>query len=493
MKKLSLVALLVTLSACKSSQLEGEAIHAKVVLDSAVSASCVLFEVRNPADHSVLDKRWLPRKDELQLAIFKGSLPEQVELAARPYQGGDCSNGQVATIANGGYVTVTASFVANQVAQADALSLTAGKDDDHDTYVDSASGGGDCDDASAAKSPGALESCSDQVDLNCDGKKGCEASSCAANACIGPPAALALTVPSGLSAGTCTSATVQVKDASGSVTRVAAPLPVNLLAAPTGGIAFFLDPQCTTPVTSPTISSNESTTGFYILGQVAGNVTVTASATGLTSASRVVAVGPGAGNRLIFTSTAQTPVAGACSQPVQVQSKDALGQRGARDGAHGRRARGLSQHGLQVLFGLGLRHRGDERQPQRRSELDQLLFQGDQGRRCDDHRHEPQPHGGHPGRDDQARPPRDPQLRGPDDGGGRRLLQCRHHLAAGCLQQPHDGDGEHDRGPERVRQAAGVLHQHLFDHLPVDERGDCLGDGLNDVRLQGHFRRHLHR
>ncbi len=325
-KNLSLVALLVTLSACKSDKLEGEAIHAKVVLAPAVSASCVLFEVRNPSDHSVLDKRWLPRKNELQVAIFKGPLPQEVELAARPYQGGDCSNGQEAKTPNGAYVTVTAAFVAGQVTQANELDLQPGQDADNDTYVDSGSGGGDCNDSSGAVNPGITEACTDQVDLNCDGKRGCEASTCGPTACIGPPAALALTLPTGsVPAGTCTSGTVQVKDSNGSSTRVAAATSVSLQAAPTGGIAFFSNSNCTSAVTSVSISANEGTAGFFIMGQLAGTVTVTASASGLTTASQNVQVTPGPGNRLSFTSPARTVAAGNCSQVVTVQSQDAQG------------------------------------------------------------------------------------------------------------------------------------------------------------------------
>ncbi|MFL5346804.1 MAG: MopE-related protein [Hyalangium sp.] len=328
MKKLSLVTLLVTLSACKSDKLEGEAIHAKVVLAPAVSASCVLFEVRDPSDHSVLDKSWLPRsgKNELQVAIFRGSLPQDVELAARPYQGGACTKELGATTANGVYVTGSATFVTGQVTQAHELSLQPGTDADSDTYVDLTSGGGDCNDSSVAVSPGASEICTDQVDLNCDGKKGCEASGCAANACIGPPTALMLTLPvSAVPAGTCTSGAVLVMDSSGRPTHVTEATSVSLQAAPAGGIAFFSDSTCTTRVTSVSLSANEGSAGFFIQGQLAGAVTVTASSSGLTQGSQSVQVTPGTGNRLVFTSSAQTVTAGACSQGVQVQSRDAQG------------------------------------------------------------------------------------------------------------------------------------------------------------------------
>ncbi len=141
-----------------------------------------------------------------------------------------------------------------------------------------------------------------------------------------PATALALTLPtSPVPAGSCTSGTVQVKDANGANTQVSTNTDVSLQAAPTGGIAFFSDSNCTAAVTSVSISANEGTAGFFIMGQVAATVTVTASANGLIQASQNVQVTPGSGNRLIFTSSAQTVTAGVCSQAVQIQSQDAQG------------------------------------------------------------------------------------------------------------------------------------------------------------------------
>lgn len=324
MKKLSLVALLVILSACKSER--GEAIHAKVLLPS-VSATCVRFEVRDLEDR-VLETRWLPRTDdELRIAIFRGTLPETVKIAARPYKDGDCQGGQEARTPNGPFEAVTASFIKDEVTTA-GLQLRPGTDEDGDGYVSTDAGGADCQDApgQGGVNPGVQEQCSDQTDLNCDGRKGCEAASCAANACVGPPAHLLLTLPAGsVQAGTCTSATVQVKDANGSDTRVGAAAVVSLQAVPAAGITFYADAGCTAPAASVTLAAGEGGATFYFQGQIAGDVTINATATGLTQDSKIAQVVPGPGNRLVFTSPARIATAGVCSAVVQFQSQDAQG------------------------------------------------------------------------------------------------------------------------------------------------------------------------
>lgn len=327
MKKFSLLALLTLLAACQKPVPEGEALRARVVLTPAVSATCVLFEVRDAASHQVLATQWLPRGDgELTVAVFRGSLPADVELAARPYLDGTCLNGQEARTPNGTYETVTARFVQGTVTEPAALALKAGADADSDTYVDAAAGGSDCDDTTAAVNPGAQESCSDRVDLTCDGKKGCEASTCASTACISPPVALALTGPAGsVVAGTCVSASVQVTDVDGLATRVTRLTPVSLEATPSAGGAFYSDASCTVPVASVSIPATEGGASFFFMPRGVGTVKLTASSANLASASRDVSVIPGAGSRLaLLAPLPPTSVtAGACSPKVQVQLQDA--------------------------------------------------------------------------------------------------------------------------------------------------------------------------
>ena len=330
MKKIGVLALLVLVSACGSEVFERDAIRATVVLDPAVKATCVLLEVRDPANKSVLGKLWLPRAasaNELRAAIFKASLPESVELAARPYLDGNCENKTEAQTPNGNFVTDTASFVKGKVVEADPLSLQPGTDGDGDGYVGTGAGGADCNDGAAVVKPGAAESCSDQTDLNCDAKRGCEATACGPQACFGPPASIALTLPAGtVTAGTCTSGgMVQVKDAAGINSRVGANTAIGLTVAPASSLTFYTDAACTTAVTSVTIASGTGSAPFFIKAQVTGTLTVTAAFPGLASDTQSVTVVPGQGNLLVFRSPPRTATAAACSQVVQLQSQDAQG------------------------------------------------------------------------------------------------------------------------------------------------------------------------
>ncbi|HLL02612.1 MAG TPA: MopE-related protein [Myxococcaceae bacterium] len=330
MKKIGVMALLVLVSACGSDKFDRDAIRATVVLEGDIKATCVLLEVRDPADKRVLGRTWLPRAagdTELRAAIFKASLPTVVELAARPYLDGSCANNTEAQTPNGNFVTGTASFAVGKVVEADDLTLLPGTDADGDGYVGTGTGGSDCNDGVGTVKPGAVESCSDQVDLNCDSKKGCEASSCAAQSCFGPPAAVAVTLPSPLTAGTCTSGgTVTLKDANGVNSRVSVDTSVSLRIAPANSVRFYADAACATPVTSVTIPANTSSASFFVQGQLGGNVTVTAAVTGLTDGTQAAVINPGAGNRLAFQGAAQTVTAGVCSpQPVRIQSQDMQG------------------------------------------------------------------------------------------------------------------------------------------------------------------------
>ena len=79
--------------------------------------------------------------------------------------------------------------------------------------------------------------------------------------------------------------TVAQQDASGNAINAAATLTVNLAATSTTG-AFYSNSQGTgTPITYVTIGSGHSSTSFYYKDTAAGSSTITASSTGLTSAT----------------------------------------------------------------------------------------------------------------------------------------------------------------------------------------------------------------
>jgi hypothetical protein len=150
----------------------------------------------------------------------------------------------------------------------------------------------------------------------------------------GPPGRLAFTsAPQALTAGTCSAATtLQSQDAYGNPSAVAAGATVNLSAAPSAGFTFYGAAGCTGAVTAVAIPAGGSGATFWFKATAAGSVVVTASATGLASATQTETVGAAAPDRLAFTTSAQSVGAGACSGPVTVQARDAYGNASAPAG-----------------------------------------------------------------------------------------------------------------------------------------------------------------
>ncbi|QSQ18857.1 PKD domain-containing protein [Pyxidicoccus parkwayensis] len=143
----------------------------------------------------------------------------------------------------------------------------------------------------------------------------------------GPPARLdLLTDPGVLAAGRCSAPMrVEVRDAQGNATSVAASLSLGFLAPSLQGLTFYTDAACTQAVTGLTLPADGSTgAGFYFQGTRTGNAAVTVSATGLAPATRDVAVTPGAAQRLVFTTPSGNVTAGTCSPVATLQARDAF-------------------------------------------------------------------------------------------------------------------------------------------------------------------------
>src|SRR5204863_506306 len=101
-----------------------------------------------------------------------------------------------------------------------------------------------------------------------------------------------------LNAGACSGiATVQSQDASSLPANVTSATTVTLYAAPSAGFTFYSDPACGTAIGTAVIAAGTSAASFYFKGTAAGSV-------------------------LVFTTTAQTLAAGACSAIATVQRRD---------------------------------------------------------------------------------------------------------------------------------------------------------------------------
>ncbi|HLL53912.1 MAG TPA: hypothetical protein VK447_10220, partial [Myxococcaceae bacterium] len=87
----------------------------------------------------------------------------------------------------------------------------------------------------------------------------------------------------------------------------------------------YLDAGCTAQVTGVGVAAGTAVTRFHVRGTSAGNVTVTASSSGLSSASQSFVLLQPPPNQLVFRTPAQTLLAGACSAVARVESLDAFG------------------------------------------------------------------------------------------------------------------------------------------------------------------------
>lgn len=143
----------------------------------------------------------------------------------------------------------------------------------------------------------------------------------------GPPSQLAFaTPPRTVTAGACSAQLqVQSRDSFGNAKNVAADTTVSLSTTASSTGRFYTDSSCTLgTVTQVTILAGSNSATFYYRDTKSGSPTVTASNLGLTSPTQVVTVAPGLPNKLVFTSPAQTLVAGACSAITNLQVQDAL-------------------------------------------------------------------------------------------------------------------------------------------------------------------------
>lgn len=136
-----------------------------------------------------------------------------------------------------------------------------------------------------------------------------------------------LTPPRTVTAGACSpTVTLVVQDAFDNLSPVAQPLTLNLAAAPTAGFSFFVDSACRAPVTQAVLAAASATVDLSFIGNVAGVVVMTASATGLPSAMQTARINPqGFATKLVIVSVPQTLPVSQCSGPLAVQTRDSLG------------------------------------------------------------------------------------------------------------------------------------------------------------------------
>jgi hypothetical protein len=305
------------------------ALHARIVLEPTQKATCVVMKVQTPAGESLAEEKRLDRgagKDSFSIAIFKGTLPDEIEITAQPYysSGGGCAaplspNGELAR--QTGRFPLEGSDEVTVALAAPPASL----DGDRDGFAGGS--GPDCADDNAARRPDATEVCAGTVDLNCNGKIGCEDPACPGQQCPAPPAAIAFkTAPQTLPAGACSGAvTIEARNASDQPLAVATTTQV-VLTAPTGaGITFHSNPACTdTAVGNVPINSGATNVTIYFKGTAAGLQELTATVEGVTPAKQTHTINPAAPSAIRFRSGEQSVQLGQCSGQVTVELVDAF-------------------------------------------------------------------------------------------------------------------------------------------------------------------------
>ncbi len=317
----------VCLSACQCGPPEA-ALQVVINIDAVVPATCVEFEVASGA--TVLAVQKLPRpagKDSFRVGVRKLALPEHLQLIARSYlsaSGSGCAEPRAQTSVSS---SVDAQFPKTNLAiytleiHPPGLELDA----DGDGHISIARGGDDCNDTDSAIHPGLQAACGSTLDNDCDGKIGCADTECVAAAiCTTSPAALAfvtLAVP--VNANVCSQAlTVEMRDASMSPIAAAVDTLVGLAVNPSGGVIFYSDPACLTAVTQATLRTGQSRVSFHFKAAAASTFEVSALVLGLPPAAQTQTVTALAPTQLVFATSSQGILAGACSSGVTVQTRD---------------------------------------------------------------------------------------------------------------------------------------------------------------------------
>ena len=141
----------------------------------------------------------------------------------------------------------------------------------------------------------------------------------------GPTKIAFTSIPQTLTAGTCSAAvTVQSEDSLGNPSNVATATTVNLHTNSSAG-HFYPDSACTTVTKSVNITASSSSASFFYLDTKAGSSTITASATGLTSATQTETINAATVSQLGFTTAAQILTQNLCSSIMTIQTQDAFG------------------------------------------------------------------------------------------------------------------------------------------------------------------------
>lgn len=314
--------LLLLASACQKTE---EALVVVLTVDSRLAATCYRVEVRDALGgqgHALM-----PRVDEQQeyrVGVRRGELPEEVAFEATALYG---PNGcEAPLMANGVSARVPGRFSGDAVGRVDlTLEWAAEWDGDRDFFLAPDAGGSDCNDGDPEVYPGAPEDCRGGVDLNCDGRYGCDDPTCAPDACAGAPVAVSFTTPAQSLEGSRCSERVHLElvDAAGRTARSPRHLSLALSVSAGLNVGFFEDEDCSARLEATGIDSDAA---FYFRGKGPAVGELLAEAAGLPTASQPVTFSEPRPASVAFTTGPKSVLVGVCSSAVRLALLDAAGE-----------------------------------------------------------------------------------------------------------------------------------------------------------------------
>jgi hypothetical protein len=324
MQRIALLAVCAVVASCHRTISEG-GIQANVHIDPDAFVTCVQLSALDSSGKTLGTTQGVVKgKQTLSFPVTQGDYPDVISLhAVGLYSASDCAD---PALPNSQPADLTDLHFSPGVAMVD-LTLhrpSSADDGDGDGFIAAAKGGPDCDDANPASNPAAAENCTELVDLNCNGKYGCDDPTCAGKTCLSPPASVAFaSSPQSAASQMCSGAIVlELHDASGASVPAGAKTTVSLAEMGSLGLNLYSDSGCTVPAMSADIAMGQRQVRFYVRGSKAGSTMLQATSAGLSPAAQAFVVAPGAATNVYFTSAAQTVKADRCSAPVTLETRD---------------------------------------------------------------------------------------------------------------------------------------------------------------------------
>ena len=301
----------------------------KVTIEPGVRGDCLIVDATSSgtrASRSTLTRQAM--KGEYFIGISRGDFPASLDWQASVYQ--SCTGDEADWKLSSRSASKAQAFPTTGVQQ---FELVVGQPDatldaDRDTWVDTAKGGADCNDADAQVNPGARQACASTIDTNCNGKLFCDDSTCSNEpACTTTATGLSFstTLPT-LVASDCSGAVTVQSVANGRPAAVASDVTVTL--APTGtpsaGLELFSDSACMTRLTSSTLPLRFGTNqvSFSFRARTPGALTLTASAPSLGSTSLTTTITDRPVVSLGVNPGSVSARAGECSTAIDVTTLD---------------------------------------------------------------------------------------------------------------------------------------------------------------------------